>query len=318
MDAVMPTAEDRKMSRETISTWKKRTAWQPDAEAAECPICAVEFSLTVRRHHCRACGRCVCADCSKGKMVVAGYEDPERACDDCREGAQPSAAARMCGSLLQLLGCVESPEARARRERRKLLTDGCVFSRKRGMLFSKQKVVVKLTNDGGISVAPVDKSLVEAEKEEFPLIDIDSVSYTPGETKVGLKDSLNVTLVELDGNSARICEKFADGVREALEDQTTAEEAAGSNSRRPATRTRAARAAKKKYFKAKDVELTARKEEAERRKKKILGGRSSSSGGSGLQGLKYTAIAMANRDSLGGGSSGSSSSRASRGEGTEY
>ena len=102
----MPTAEDRKMSRETISTWKKRTAWQPDAEAAECPICAVEFSLTVRRHHCRACGRCVCADCSKGKMVVAGYEDPERSCDDCREGAQPSAAARMCQARARTVALV--------------------------------------------------------------------------------------------------------------------------------------------------------------------------------------------------------------------
>ncbi|KAE8187977.1 hypothetical protein CF328_g6754, partial [Tilletia controversa] len=35
--------------------------WQADADARACPICSSPFSLAVRKHHCRLCGRVVCA-----------------------------------------------------------------------------------------------------------------------------------------------------------------------------------------------------------------------------------------------------------------
>ena len=44
--------------------------WEDDATVSRCPFCQQEFSAyTFRRHHCRICGRVVCADpmtdCSK-------------------------------------------------------------------------------------------------------------------------------------------------------------------------------------------------------------------------------------------------------------
>ena len=39
-----------------------------------------------RRHHCRRCGRVVCASCSQQRIQVSGYPKSVlvRACDDCK------------------------------------------------------------------------------------------------------------------------------------------------------------------------------------------------------------------------------------------
>ena len=41
--------------------------WVPDAKAEACMRCSGVFGWRRRRHHCRLCGRCVCASCS-GKV----------------------------------------------------------------------------------------------------------------------------------------------------------------------------------------------------------------------------------------------------------
>lgn len=41
------------------------SAWQPDSAVLACGLCSRDFTLFVRRHHCRKCGRVVCASCSK-------------------------------------------------------------------------------------------------------------------------------------------------------------------------------------------------------------------------------------------------------------
>jgi FYVE/RhoGEF/PH domain-containing protein 5/6 len=42
--------------------------WVPDAKAESCMRCGGVFGWRRRRHHCRLCGRCVCASCS-GKVA---------------------------------------------------------------------------------------------------------------------------------------------------------------------------------------------------------------------------------------------------------
>ncbi|XP_032664873.1 zinc finger FYVE domain-containing protein 26 homolog isoform X2 [Odontomachus brunneus] len=61
--------------------------WVPNDKARECSCCeAVIFSMFNRRHHCRRCGRVICAICSQHRMQVAGYPAsvPVRVCDDCK------------------------------------------------------------------------------------------------------------------------------------------------------------------------------------------------------------------------------------------
>ncbi|XP_012060559.1 PREDICTED: zinc finger FYVE domain-containing protein 26 [Atta cephalotes] len=61
--------------------------WVPNDRARECSCCkAVIFSMFNRRHHCRRCGRIICAMCSRHRMQVAGYPSSVlvRVCDDCK------------------------------------------------------------------------------------------------------------------------------------------------------------------------------------------------------------------------------------------
>lgn len=42
--------------------------WQPDEEVDLCTVCHRPFSILLRRHHCRKCGKVVCAFCSVHKI----------------------------------------------------------------------------------------------------------------------------------------------------------------------------------------------------------------------------------------------------------
>jgi len=44
--------------------------WVPDKEQTKCLGCDRVFTLTRRRHHCRACGLIFCADCSSDKCLI--------------------------------------------------------------------------------------------------------------------------------------------------------------------------------------------------------------------------------------------------------
>jgi len=56
--------------------------WIPDEEANACNLCHSEFSAIFRRHHCRACGKLVCGNCSAHRLEMRpGIK--ERVCDNC-------------------------------------------------------------------------------------------------------------------------------------------------------------------------------------------------------------------------------------------
>ncbi|XP_029991747.1 FYVE, RhoGEF and PH domain-containing protein 6-like [Sphaeramia orbicularis] len=62
----------------------KAPIWIPDPRTTMCMICTCEFSLTWRRHHCRACGKVVCQSCSSNKHCLAYLKNQlARVCDQC-------------------------------------------------------------------------------------------------------------------------------------------------------------------------------------------------------------------------------------------
>ncbi|KPI86492.1 hypothetical protein ABL78_4432 [Leptomonas seymouri] len=58
--------------------------WQPDDDTNMCMMCKEPIGWW-SRHHCRNCGRLVCANCSEKRAIIQelGYDTPVRVCFDC-------------------------------------------------------------------------------------------------------------------------------------------------------------------------------------------------------------------------------------------
>uniref|UniRef100_A0A1A9ULM8 FYVE-type domain-containing protein n=1 Tax=Glossina austeni TaxID=7395 RepID=A0A1A9ULM8_GLOAU len=61
--------------------------WVPDADATVCMHCKkTQFTMIVRRHHCRNCGAVVCGPCSAKKFLLPQQSSkPVRVCSTCYE-----------------------------------------------------------------------------------------------------------------------------------------------------------------------------------------------------------------------------------------
>ena len=58
--------------------------WIPDQRVTMCQVCSNEFTLVNRRHHCRACGKVVCSQCSANKAPIKYRQyEPVRVCSSC-------------------------------------------------------------------------------------------------------------------------------------------------------------------------------------------------------------------------------------------
>ena len=66
-----------------MKTAKYGVEWQPDDATPTCTCCGREFTLLIRRHHCRLCGLVVCGVCSASREPVPGSSNMKRACDNC-------------------------------------------------------------------------------------------------------------------------------------------------------------------------------------------------------------------------------------------
>ncbi|KAE8348423.1 hypothetical protein BDV28DRAFT_161368 [Aspergillus coremiiformis] len=79
IDLLSPPDQRPQRTNERRNSWSRaednyleyiRPRWQPDSEVTNCPICKTAFSFWYRKHHCRKCGRVVCALCSPHRITI--------------------------------------------------------------------------------------------------------------------------------------------------------------------------------------------------------------------------------------------------------
>ncbi|XP_064114383.1 FYVE, RhoGEF and PH domain-containing protein 6-like [Macrobrachium nipponense] len=84
----------------TSSLGKQAPVWIPDNRVTMCQQCTAEFTLTFRRHHCRACGKVVCDHCSANRAPLQYKKNQSlRVCDTCFEVLQAEFERRFEGTI---------------------------------------------------------------------------------------------------------------------------------------------------------------------------------------------------------------------------
>ncbi|KAI0984132.1 hypothetical protein GJ496_004282 [Pomphorhynchus laevis] len=72
------------LGSEEVDPNVRAPVWIRDNSATGCMCCNKKFTVVIRRHHCRSCGRVVCANCSKGRFLLTKMSsEPQRVCDVC-------------------------------------------------------------------------------------------------------------------------------------------------------------------------------------------------------------------------------------------
>uniref|UniRef100_A0A7S3AGC6 FYVE-type domain-containing protein n=1 Tax=Haptolina ericina TaxID=156174 RepID=A0A7S3AGC6_9EUKA len=87
LDSMQPSGAPGKSLQELLlNKISKPSSWTPDRIVTACQQCKLPFNRAnpdmARKHHCRHCGRCVCAQCSPRRIVIAkfGEAKEERVC----------------------------------------------------------------------------------------------------------------------------------------------------------------------------------------------------------------------------------------------
>lgn len=66
-------AANRQLRAELLARVTQPEPWLPDGMSDRCQLCSHDFSSALRRHHCRHCGRIVCAACSPLKSTIPKF-----------------------------------------------------------------------------------------------------------------------------------------------------------------------------------------------------------------------------------------------------
>ncbi|XP_005104668.1 FYVE and coiled-coil domain-containing protein 1 [Aplysia californica] len=89
---------------------KATDRWQDNSMVTHCPQCNTEFSLFVRKHHCRLCGKIYCWACSDFWLDVAHSSKKARVCKSCFERHTDLDAMRQSMSTSMITGSSDEEE----------------------------------------------------------------------------------------------------------------------------------------------------------------------------------------------------------------
>ena len=82
----------RELKHAESKSAKYGVRWQRDGEATRCTACDRQFSVLLRRHHCRACGQIFCNKCSATRIQLRGSNNIKRVCCLCAGAAAQKAS----------------------------------------------------------------------------------------------------------------------------------------------------------------------------------------------------------------------------------
>ncbi|GFO01476.1 fyve and coiled-coil domain-containing protein 1 [Plakobranchus ocellatus] len=100
----------------TAQKRKSEERWQDNGEVTHCPQCRAEFSLFVRKHHCRLCGRIFCWSCSDYWLDSTLSSKKVRCCKPCYDIQTDSGAAQLSASMINNESDDEDEEEKAEEE----------------------------------------------------------------------------------------------------------------------------------------------------------------------------------------------------------
>ena len=86
MKSSSPKNRERKLSLdEDPDSWEGKPMWRHDRDAKQCFGCKSNFTLILRKHHCRGCGEVFCNSCTKFRTKIYEHykNKPVRTCQLC-------------------------------------------------------------------------------------------------------------------------------------------------------------------------------------------------------------------------------------------
>jgi len=168
----------------TVNKVVPLTQWVPDSAVVTCTSCNKKFALSLRRHHCRVCGKIYCDLCSPEVGIFNG--ENIRMCDNCVEQRQVELRAQELRikekeERLLKLRTEASNQASADKEQKKITVSSPTQKDTQSMHKLKQQQVM-------LQITLQEEEEKERERKELASMPWKSTTWTSSSERIRIKD----------------------------------------------------------------------------------------------------------------------------------